>query len=71
MKAFVCNEFGPIESHKIEEMPDPIAGDGQVVVDIKATGISFPDVLIVQAFINSSHPSLLALVVKFQELFHL
>ena len=48
MKAFVCKEFGPIESHGIEEMPDPVAGDGQVVVDIKATGISFPDVLIVQ-----------------------
>ncbi len=43
MKAFVCKEFGPIESHGIEEVPDPIAGDGQVVVDIKATGISFPD----------------------------
>ena len=48
MKAFVCKEFGPIESHRIEEVPDPVAGDGQVVVDIKATGISFPDVLIVQ-----------------------
>ena len=44
MKAFICNEFGPVESHKVEEVPEPEAGPGQVVVDIKATGISFPDV---------------------------
>ena len=56
MKAFVCKEFGPIESHGIEEMPDPVAGDGQVVVDIKATGISFPDVLIVQGLYQFKPP---------------
>ena len=48
MKAFLCKEFGPVDSHRVEEIEDPIAGPGQVVVDIKATGISFPDVLIVQ-----------------------
>ena len=48
MKAFLCKEFGPVDSHQVEEIDDPIAGPGQVVVDIKATGISFPDVLIVQ-----------------------
>ncbi len=56
MKAFVCKEFGPIESHGIEELPDPVAGDGQVVVDIKATGISFPDVLIVQGLYQFKPP---------------
>ena len=50
MKAFLCKEFGPIESHKVEEIEEPVAGPGEVVVDIKATGISFPDVLIVQGF---------------------
>ena len=58
MKAFVCKEFGPIESHRIEEVPDPVAGDGQVVVDIKATGISFPDVLIVQGPVSYTHLTL-------------
>lgn len=56
MKAFVCKEFGPIESHKIEEVADPVAGDGQVVVEIKATGISFPDVLIVQGLYQFKPP---------------
>ncbi|MDC3144617.1 NADPH:quinone oxidoreductase family protein [SAR86 cluster bacterium] len=48
MKAYVCREFGPVESHKVEEIEDPRAEAGQVVVDVKAAGISFPDVLIVQ-----------------------
>ena len=56
MKAFVCKEFGPVESHGIEEVPEPVAGDGQVVVDIKATGISFPDVLIVQGLYQFKPP---------------
>ena len=56
MKAFVCKEFGPIESHGIEDVPEPKAGDGQVVVDIKATGISFPDVLIVQGLYQFKPP---------------
>ena len=56
MKAFVCKEFGPIESHGIEDIPEPEAGDGQVVVDIKATGISFPDVLIIQGLYQFKPP---------------
>ena len=48
MKAYVCREFGPVESHKVEEIEDPRAEAGQVVVDVKAAGVSFPDVLIVQ-----------------------
>ena len=56
MRALICNEFGPVESHKIEEVDDPIAGQGQVVVDIKATGISFPDVLIVQGLYQFKPP---------------
>ena len=56
MKAFVCNEFGPVDSHKVEEVDDPVADPGQVVVDIKATGISFPDVLIVQGLYQFKPP---------------
>ncbi len=56
MKAFLCKEFGPIESHQVEEIDDPVAGPGEVVVDIKATGISFPDVLIVQGLYQFKPP---------------
>ena len=53
---FLCKEFGPVDSHQVEEIDDPIAGPGQVVVDIKATGISFPDVLIVQGLYQFKPP---------------
>ena len=48
MKALVCNEFGPLETLKIQEMPDPVAGEGHIVIDVKAAAVNFPDVLVVQ-----------------------
>lgn len=48
MRAVLCKEFGPPESLVVEEVPDPVAGPGQVVVDVAGCGVNFPDVLIVQ-----------------------
>jgi len=45
MRALVCQEYGPPESMVIEELDDPVPGKGQILVDIKAAGINFPDVL--------------------------
>ena len=47
MRALVCNEYGPPESLVIEERDDPVAGSGQIVVDVAAAGINFPDVLVI------------------------
>ncbi|NML06353.1 NADPH:quinone oxidoreductase family protein [Sphingomonas sp. G-3-2-10] len=38
---------GP-ETLTLEELPDPVAGKGQVVVAVKACSINFPDVLIIE-----------------------
>jgi NADPH:quinone reductase len=48
MKALVCNEFGPIENLKYQDLPDPEPGEGQVVIEVKAASVNFPDVLVVQ-----------------------
>jgi len=45
MRALVCNEYGPPESLRIEDWDDPVPGDKQVLVDVAAAGINFPDVL--------------------------
>lgn len=45
MRALVCREYGPPESLVIEDLDDPVAGKGEVVVDVEAAGINFPDVL--------------------------
>jgi NADPH2:quinone reductase len=48
MKAILCKEFGPVSDLVWEETADPVAGKGEVVVDIKAAGLNYPDNLIVQ-----------------------
>ena len=44
MRAAVLQEFGRPLS--VEEVPEPEAGEGQSVLDVKAAGINFADVLI-------------------------
>jgi NADPH2:quinone reductase len=46
MKAIVVREFGPADVMKLEELPDPIPGPGQVVVQVKAVGINPVDTYI-------------------------
>ena len=47
MRAVVVKEFGPIDSHKLAETPDPIPGPGEVLLDVHAIGVNFPDSLMV------------------------
>jgi NADPH:quinone reductase len=46
MRAVVLEETGGPENLVVREVPDAEAGDGQVVVDVRAAGINFADVLI-------------------------
>jgi NADPH2:quinone reductase len=48
MKAVVCTAWGLPDSLVVGELPDPVAGPGQVVLDVKAAGVNFPDLLIIQ-----------------------
>ena len=48
MRAIVVNEFGPIQSHRIEERPAPVPGDGEILIDNHAIGLNFPDALMLQ-----------------------
>jgi len=48
MKAIVCEEFGPIDSLKYVDVDAPVPGKGEVRVNVKATGVNFPDGLLVQ-----------------------
>jgi NADPH2:quinone reductase len=47
MRALVCNAYGRPDDLVIEERPDPVAGPGQIVVDVKAAGLNFPDLLVI------------------------
>jgi NADPH2:quinone reductase len=47
MKALVCTEYGPVSNLTIEELDSPVPADGELVVDIRAAGINFPDILVI------------------------
>ncbi len=46
MLAARCHTYGLPDVVEIEEIPDPVAGEGQVVVDVAAAAVNFPDVLL-------------------------
>ena len=48
VRAVVCRELGSLDHVVVEERPTPVAGPGQVVVDVKAMGVNYVDGLICQ-----------------------
>lgn len=48
MKAVLCKQFGPPSSLVVEDIPAPTPGAGQVLVEVHAAGVNFPDTLIIQ-----------------------
>src|SRR5215218_5133748 len=48
MRAAMLHEYGPPENLVVEEVPDPEPKPHQLVVDVHACGVNFPDVLMVQ-----------------------
>tara|TARA_R110001592_G_scaffold4275_2_gene23891 strand:- start:4959 stop:5939 length:981 start_codon:yes stop_codon:yes gene_type:complete len=48
MKAVLCKEFGPASSLVLEETTDPVARANEVILDIHAAGVNFPDTLIIE-----------------------
>jgi len=56
VKALVCREFGPIENLTVEEIDTPRPGPGQVLVEVKASSLNFPDALMVQGLYQVKPP---------------
>ena len=48
MKAIVCKEFGPPEKLVLEDLPEPHAGEGELVIDARASTVTFPDALMIE-----------------------
>jgi NADPH2:quinone reductase len=48
MKALLSTKIGPPESLEYADAPDPVAGEGEVVIAVKAAGVNFPDALIIE-----------------------
>lgn len=48
MRTVLCHAFGPPESLSLEEVPTPALQSGQVLVDVRASALNFPDVLMIE-----------------------
>lgn len=47
MRALVCREYGTPESMSVENRDDPVPGAREIVIDVKAAGLNFADVLMI------------------------
>ena len=56
MQAVLCKAFGPPESLVLEDVPEPVAGDDDVLVAVKAAALNFPDVLMIAGKYQSQPP---------------
>jgi NADPH:quinone reductase-like Zn-dependent oxidoreductase len=48
MKALLSKAPGGPETLVLEDVPDPVAGPGQILVAVKACSVNFPDVLVIE-----------------------
>jgi NADPH2:quinone reductase len=48
MKALICPSLGPAENLKVAEVDEPVAGEGEVLVEVAYAGLNFFDTLIIE-----------------------
>src|SRR5215831_10360142 len=48
MRAVLCKSYGPPDTLVVDDIASPTPGKGQVVLAVKAAGVNFPDVLIIE-----------------------
>src|SRR5205809_7534748 len=47
MRAVICRAWGPVDDLKLEDVAPPTPGPGQLVIDVKATGVNYADSIMV------------------------
>jgi len=56
MRAVICRAWGPIDDLSLDTMPAPSPGPGQVVIDVKATGVNYADSIMVAGRYQTKPP---------------
>lgn len=46
MRAVRVHAFGPTQAHGVEDCASPSCGDGEVLIEVHAAGVNFPDLLL-------------------------
>lgn len=48
MRALLCRSLGTISNLEVGDVPRPTLGDGEVRIAVRASGVNFPDILMVE-----------------------
>ena len=48
MRAVLCRKIGDLSAIRVEEVPSPDVAGGQVRIAVKAAGVNFPDILMIE-----------------------
>lgn len=48
MRAVLCTEYGSHEGLVVSDVPDPVPGPGEVLIEVHAASLNFPDLLVIQ-----------------------
>jgi NADPH2:quinone reductase len=56
VKAVLCQRFGPPDELVVADIPDPVAGAGEVVAKVAAVGLNFFDTLIIAGKYQTKPP---------------
>jgi NADPH2:quinone reductase len=56
MNALLCASYGLPDSLRFAEVAEPVAGPGEIVLEVHAAGVNFPDVLMIQGLYQVKPP---------------
>jgi NADPH:quinone reductase len=56
MRAVMCRAWGEVETLKVEDVAPPTPGRGQVLIDVKATGVNYADAIMVAGRYQTKPP---------------
>lgn len=48
MQAIICDAFGPPTNLKLQEVADPVPAPDEILIEVEACSVNFPDTLIIQ-----------------------
>jgi NADPH:quinone reductase len=48
VRAMLVKQFGAPEQMSLEDLPTPVPGQGEVLIDARAIGVNFPDLLVIE-----------------------
>jgi NADPH2:quinone reductase len=56
MRAVICRAWGEVETLKVEDVPPPVPGPGEILIEVKATAVNYADALLVAGRYQTKPP---------------